>query len=347
MLGTSIRFRFTERDSSHMLTRTIVAGAAVAAALSIAAPAGAAGLFDFGRSSQVDPQQVQDMQAQIQSLQATVASLTDQVNQLNAQVGQLQDILRTVGVGATAASSGTQPSSGPVSVAALPQLPATGGTSTTSPTAPLTIQQPSIAAITPPPASPTPSAGTGARIGTGSPPALTPSTPGAPLDLSGLANGTGAPAAVPGAAPTAPGAGAAPAPGAPVQTASLTPTGNSKADYDQAYSFITGGRYDLAETSFKSFLTAYPKDPQAGSAEYWLGESYFLRGKYSDAAAAFRTGYQQYPKSDKAPDTLLALGQSLAGMGQRDEACQIYAAGLKQYPALKQRLVTEQASAAC
>jgi tol-pal system protein YbgF len=148
------------------------------------------------------------------------------------------------------------------------------------------------------------------------------------------------------ATPPAP-AGAAASGSAPVQTASLTPTGNSKADYDQAYGFITAGRYDLAETSFRAFLSAYPKDAQAGAAEYWLGESFFLRGKYSDAASAFRAGYQNYPKSDKAPDTLLALGQSLAGMGQRDEACQIYAAGLKQYPALKQRLVTEQASAAC
>ena len=86
-------------------------------------------------------------------------------------------------------------------------------------------------------------------------------------------------------------------------------------------------------------------------AQYWLGQSLFQRARYADASTVFRTGYSAYPKSAKAPDMLLALGQSLAGLGQRDEACQIYSAALKQHPTmpapLKQRVITEQASAAC
>src|SRR6185436_12582008 len=152
--------------------------------------------------------------------------------------------------------------------------------------------------------------------------------------------------------------GVAPRPATPPVTtaalppvAPLTPSGDAKTDYDKSYAFITSGRYDAAESYFRTFLTAYPTSSLAGDAQFWLGQSLFQRAKYSDAAIVFREGYKLYPKSERAPDTLLALGQSLAGMGQREEACQIYAAALKQHPtmaaALKQRVLTEQASAAC
>ena len=153
-----------------------------------------------------------------------------------------------------------------------------------------------------------------------------------------------------GAATPAPSGGAAAGAGG-VQLAAVTPTGDPKTDFDKSYAFITSGRYDLAETSFRSFLAAYPKSDLAANAQFWLGESLFARARYADAAVVYRDAYKTYPKSDKAPEELLKLGQSLAGMGNRDEACQIYLAALKQHPtmpaSLKQRVITEQASAAC
>ena len=86
-------------------------------------------------------------------------------------------------------------------------------------------------------------------------------------------------------------------------------------------------------------------------AQYWLGESLFARGEYREAADEFLSGYKAFPQSGKAPDTLLKLGLSLAGLGEREAACSTYAKVLKQYPkassSLRQRVVTEQASAAC
>lgn len=163
-------------------------------------------------------------------------------------------------------------------------------------------------------------------------------TPGSqPLDLSTLA----------GAATV----GADPAMADQQQVASIAPTGDPRADYDQAYSLIRSGRYDMAEQSFRQFLSAYPSDELAPEAQYWLGESFFARGDYARAAEEFRAGYKAYPKSRRGPDTLLKLGLSMAGLGYRDEACQMYAATLKQYPdmsnALLQRVRNEQASASC
>jgi tol-pal system protein YbgF len=166
-----------------------------------------------------------------------------------------------------------------------------------------------------------------------------------PLDLSSLAGGAadagGGATAVP---PANNLAGSA-------QVASLAPTGDPRADYDQAYKLVTAGRYDVAEASFRQFLAAYPSDELAPDAQYWLGESLYAHGDYAAAAEEFKAGYQKYPKSRRAPDSLLKLGLSMAGLDYRDEACKMYALALKQYPqmsnGLRSRVKAEQASASC
>lgn len=162
-----------------------------------------------------------------------------------------------------------------------------------------------------------------------------------PFDLSSAAGGG---ALDPFPAPQAAEAGQ-------LQVASIAPTGNPTADYDQAYSMIMSGRYDLAESAFRQFLGAYPQSEMAPEAQYWLGESLFARGDFARAAEEFRAGYKAYPSSRRGPDTLLKLGLSLAGLGYRDEACQMYAATVRQYPdmsnALRQRVQNERASAGC
>lgn len=164
-----------------------------------------------------------------------------------------------------------------------------------------------------------------------------------PLDLSSLAGGVDAGGA---AAPALP-----PAAGGNTQIASIAPTGDPRADYDQAYRLVTAGRYDVAETAFRQFLTAYPSDELAPDAQYWLGESLYAHGDYAAAAEEFKAGYTKYPKSKRAPDSLLKLGLSMAGLGYRDEACKMYALAFKQYPqmsnGLRSRVKAEQASASC
>ena len=70
-----------------------------------------------------------------------------------------------------------------------------------------------------------------------------------------------------------------------------------------------------------SWSRAYPDDPLAGNAQYWIGETYYVRGQYKNAADAFLKGYKKYKSSEKAPDTLLKLGMALAELGQKDAAC--------------------------
>ncbi len=101
--------------------------------------------------------------------------------------------------------------------------------------------------------------------------------------------------------------------------------------YDYAFGLLSQANYSEAERALASFLQAYPNDPLAGNAKYWLGETHYVRGQYREAAVTFAEGYQNYPDSSKAPDNLLKLGKSLSALGQTDDACGTLDELLKRY----------------
>ena len=108
------------------------------------------------------------------------------------------------------------------------------------------------------------------------------------------------------------------------QSFAALPNENAQALYDQGYGDFLQRDYPAAEKSFAKLVSAYPNDPLAGSAQYWVGESYYVRKEYKKAADSFLTGYRKYSGSEKAPDTLLRLGMSLATLGQKDAACSTF-----------------------
>lgn len=138
------------------------------------------------------------------------------------------------------------------------------------------------------------------------------------------------------------------------QMAALPPAesnANVKQDYDTAYGHLLRQDYGAAEAAFDDFIKAYPNDPRAGDAQYWLGETYFVRGNYKSAASSFLKGYQTYSKSSKAPDSLLKLAMSLDRLGQKDAACSSFGELVTRFPDapahLKSKAASEQKRLAC
>jgi tol-pal system protein YbgF len=107
----------------------------------------------------------------------------------------------------------------------------------------------------------------------------------------------------------------------PRSLAAALPEGDAQTLYQQGYGALLQKDYAGAEGAFRGLVRAYPDDPLAGNAQYWIGESYYMRGQYKNAADAFLKGYKKYKSSEKAPDTLLRLGMALAELGQKDAAC--------------------------
>jgi len=173
---------------------------------------------------------------------------------------------------------------------------------------------------------------------------------GAPVDLSTLAGGVAGELVGPTpGAETVPGQQLAGMPAAPAATTALS--GSARDEYDLAYGYILTGDYALAEETFKTWLAAFPTDPQTPDAEFWLGESHLQQGEYRDAANAFLTVYKGAPDSPKGPDSLLKLGVSLSALGEKTAACGTFAELGRRYPQASQSLTNrvhdEESRAGC
>ncbi len=181
--------------------------------------------------------------------------------------------------------------------------------------------------------------------------------PGAPLDLSTLADNAPAQPAAPmaSAAPVVPSQLPPPparnATATGEQLATLPPSATPKDEYDMAYGYVLHKDYALAEQAFRDFLRKYPSEKLVPDAQYWLGESLFQRQRYRDAAESFLAVSTKFEHSGKAPDALLRLGQSLAALNQKEAACATLAEVGRKFPrasaSVKRGVTQEQKRAHC
>ncbi len=127
--------------------------------------------------------------------------------------------------------------------------------------------------------------------------------------------------------------------------------GDANAQYEAAKARLMQGDFAGAEVAFKYFLEQYEDHPQAGEAQYWLGETYFVRGAYRDAGQAFTVGLSKYADSSRGPDSLLKLGMSLVALNQTKEACATFNELGRRFPnamqTVVQRVKVEKQNAGC
>lgn len=79
--------------------------------------------------------------------------------------------------------------------------------------------------------------------------------------------------------------------------------------------------YGGAETAFRSFLSAFGDDPQAGEAQYWLAEVLYQQEAYAESGAAYTDMIRSYPDDPRAPEALAKLARSMRLVGDTDQAC--------------------------
>lgn len=129
------------------------------------------------------------------------------------------------------------------------------------------------------------------------------------------------------------------------------PAGSASQQYNTAFGLLKQADYPAAEAALKTFVARHPKDPLAGSAQYWLGETYYARGRYGEAASAFAEGYKNYPKGAKAADDLLKLGMALGRTNQKQNACVAFAQLEHDFPhpgsAIKETATAEKKRLGC
>lgn len=79
--------------------------------------------------------------------------------------------------------------------------------------------------------------------------------------------------------------------------------------------------YAGAEVAFRSFLTAFQEDPQAGEAQYWLAEVLYQQEMYPESGAAYTDMIRTYPDDPRAPEALAKLARSMRLVGDTAQAC--------------------------
>ena len=98
------------------------------------------------------------------------------------------------------------------------------------------------------------------------------------------------------------------------------PGGSDRDNYQAAFELLKEERYDMAASSFKEFLIAFPDSELVDNAQYWLAESYYASNDFEQALADFQVVIDKYPRSSKVPDALLKMGLSNYSLQRWDAA---------------------------
>lgn len=316
-------------------------------------------LLVFSALTPARAQDAADFVVRLNRLEGQVRQMSGQVEQLQHENRQLKEQLRRFqedvefrfqergGQRPAQTSSTSTPGSG---AASAPRAPARRGDAFDP------ASQPNAAGAPRPLGAPLPDAAGGGR---GAPAtALDDDTPGGsgPLDLGELGR------LAAGQAPSQPAQAAPPSapgqrpfgvnPGGFGSASNAAPAaGGTRAEYDAAYASLQQKQYEQAETAFRAFLQAHPRDRLVPEATFWLGESFLQRGRHREAAEQFLKVSTDHARSAKAPDAMLKLGIALNAMGARDQACATFAELERKFPqagaAVKQGVDREQKRARC
>ncbi|MEJ1158141.1 tol-pal system protein YbgF [Prosthecomicrobium sp. N25] len=357
------------------------------ASLAAVGAARAQDLFGFGNNADQAQRRQAELNLKIQQLEGQMRQLNGQLEQLTFSIRQLQETMgrmqkdyefRIQELENAGAGAGRAKAAPPKRTELQPApSPPSGGVPVAAPPGQATLEDDDdgpLAAPGPGPSPPRPigpaqaagvAPGGYPRAGPGAPPAVIGQIPasedpiggvigrGGPLDLSAR------PGVPPPASDLPPGVNLGPAapqrsagvPTVPPRYQNVPPVASPRDEYDAAYGYILNGEYELAETSFRTFLANHPTDRRIGNAQYWLGESFYARSMFREAADAFLKSYTQFPDGAKAPDSLLKLGLSLQGLGERKAACATYDELVVKYPKaskqLRDRAQAEKVRAKC
>jgi tol-pal system protein YbgF len=111
-----------------------------------------------------------------------------------------------------------------------------------------------------------------------------------------------------------------------------TPTLSDKEAYDRAQQHYAQGRYDVALTSFRSFLVQYPDSPLIANAHFWMGECYVRSRDYERGLEQYEHVVKKYPKSAKAATALYRKAMAFLELNNKEAAKSALRQLISDYP---------------
>ena len=110
-----------------------------------------------------------------------------------------------------------------------------------------------------------------------------------------------------------------------------TPSGDFKANYQQALQTFYNRQYQDAIQIFRSLMASNPNHQLASNCQYWIGESYNAMKQYREALNAFNS-VMNYGKSFKFDDALIMSGLCNMKLGDSATARENFEQLVSRYP---------------
>jgi TolA-binding protein len=105
----------------------------------------------------------------------------------------------------------------------------------------------------------------------------------------------------------------------------------------------SSGKSDLAISDLTLFLQSYPNDPNAPSAQMYIGSIHAAQGKSDEAVKDFDAVIEQYPDNKETPNAYFMKGMALKQNSHFNDAAVEFRALIKKYPGSDQaKQATEQ-----
>ena len=102
--------------------------------------------------------------------------------------------------------------------------------------------------------------------------------------------------------------------------------------YNEAFSDLIQGHFDLAIQGFMAFIKNFPGSEKADDATYNIGEAYYNQNNLPQAIAAFTRVLNEYPTGDKVASALFKRGKAELLMQERDNAIADFRTVVDKYP---------------
>lgn len=101
--------------------------------------------------------------------------------------------------------------------------------------------------------------------------------------------------------------------------------------YNEAYTDLVQGNFDLALEGFRTFLSSFPSNEKADDAQYNIGEVCFSMRNYPEAVAAFTAVINNYPSGDKIASAYFKRAKVELLMGERENAISDFRTVVQKY----------------
>jgi tol-pal system protein YbgF len=102
--------------------------------------------------------------------------------------------------------------------------------------------------------------------------------------------------------------------------------------YKRALKDYQEKNYEAAVVNFKQYLKQAPKSPQAGNAQYLIGESLYAQKQYEAAIVAFDEVVQKHSQDPKVAAAMLKQGYAFAELKDARNARFFLQQVQKKYP---------------